>query len=384
MSARSKLIAARTSLVLDQPFFGMLSLSLKLVEDAGCETAWTDGRSLGYDPAFVESLSHDELTGLLAHEVLHNAMGHPWRRDGREIKGWNAACDLAINHELVEAGFKLPKDGLMPDSSQRGKSAEWIYARLGQDEPTPQGNGQGQPQAGQGEPSDSDKPNSLGEVRDAPITPDADGQEAPTEQEWKQRTAQAAQQAKLAGKLPGGLQRLAKEALKPKLDIRSLLLRFFSERASGDFSWSRPSPRFLPMGLYLPVLESKSLGTVSIMVDTSGSVDESSLSYARGIVESVIEECQPQGISIWYADAEVKRVDRFTKGEPLTWKPEGGGGTNFCPALKAICDEGESACIVCITDLQGTLPDSEPEIPTLWLCTTDLVAPWGETVPLDR
>ena len=101
-------------------------------------------------------------------------------------------------------------------------------------------------------------------------------------------------------------------------------------------------------------------------------------------MESVIEECQPQGISIWYADAEVKRVDRFTKGEPLTWKPEGGGGTNFCPALKAICDEGEAVCIVCITDLRGTLPDSEPEIPTLWLCTTDLVAPWGETVPLDR
>jgi hypothetical protein len=53
--ALQKLTAARIDLVCDQPFFGSLALSLKLVEDTTCETAWTDGRSLGYNPAFIES-----------------------------------------------------------------------------------------------------------------------------------------------------------------------------------------------------------------------------------------------------------------------------------------------------------------------------------------
>ena len=64
-TALKKLITARVSLVLDQPFFGALALSLPPKEDTTCDTAWTDGRSLGYNPAFVESLTHAELTGLI-------------------------------------------------------------------------------------------------------------------------------------------------------------------------------------------------------------------------------------------------------------------------------------------------------------------------------
>jgi predicted metal-dependent peptidase len=120
------------------------------------------------------------------------------------------------------------------------------------------------------------------------------------------------------------------------------------------------------------------------MVDTSGSVDATSLSYARGIVESVIEETNPLAVTVYYADAEVKRVDRFEQGDPLTWEPKGGGGTDFCPVLEAIETEGSAVCAVCITDLDGTLPDVPPGYPVLWLCTSDLIAPFGETVPVDR
>jgi predicted metal-dependent peptidase len=92
--------------------------------------------------------------------------------------------------------------------------------------------------------------------------------------------------------MPGGLARSVQQALKPRIDVRSLLLRFFSERSTGDYSWTRPNSRYLSQGLYLPALESKALGEVAIMVDTSGSVNEVSLSYARSIVESVIDECR--------------------------------------------------------------------------------------------
>jgi predicted metal-dependent peptidase len=376
VSAQSKMTAARTELVLDQPFFGHLALGLKMKEDPGCGTAWVDGRTLGYEPSFIESLTHDRVTALVAHEVMHCAFGHPWRRDARNPKQWNVACDKAINGELRES-FTLPAGALYPDGDEVGKSSEWIYARLQDENGDDLGNS---PQSGQGPGT----PDPLGEVRDAPTGPDADGDPAPTEQEWKQATASAMQQAKMQGKMPGELARGIGEALKPRIDIRSLLLRFFSERSTADYSWSKPNSRYIAQGLYLPCLDSRDLGEVAIMVDTSGSIDGVSLQYARAIVESVIEETSPASVTVYYADSKVCKVQRFEKGEPLTWEPCGGGGTDFRPALEAIEAESNAVCALCITDLEGTFPDVPPALPVLWLATTLHVAPFGETIPIDR
>lgn len=369
MSAQSKMTAARTSLVLEQPFFGALALSLKMKADSGCGTAYTDGRVIGYEPAFIDTLNHSQVTALLAHEVMHCAMGHPWRRDGRNMKNWNIACDYSINQELRDSGFTLPPDALIP--SDKGKSAEWHYARVQESDKPEDGTGKG--------PSDS-----LGEVRDAPTGPDSDGDPAPSEGEWKERAAQALNSAKMQGKMPGGLARSVQDALKPKLDVRALLLRFFSERSTADYSWAHPNRRYIAQGLYLPALESRELGEIAIGIDTSGSVDETSLAYARSIVESVIEECNPSAVTIFYFDSEVASIDRFDRGESLTWKPQGGGGTCFEPVLSAIETEGSAVCAIIITDLDGSFPVS-CGLPILWLSTSQYqTAPFGETVYLDR
>ena len=374
MSASSKMTAARTSLVLEQPFFGSLALSLKMQADSTCKTAYVNGRELGYNPAWIENLNHDQVTALVAHEVMHCAMGHPWRRDGRNMKGWNIGCDQAINGELRES-FTLPAGAVYPNAGESGKSAEWYYARVQEEE-----SGDGQGEAGSG-PS---TPDPLGEVRDAPAGPDADGEPAPSEQEWKQNAASAMQQAKMQGKMPGGLARDIAQALKPKIDIRSLLLRFFSERSMADYSWNRPNMRYIAQGLYLPCLESRSLGDIAIAIDTSGSVNAVSLAYARGILDSVIEECSPASVTVYYFDSEVNGIDRYAQGEPVTWRPQGGGGTCFKPVLSAIeIGEDSYTCAVVITDLYGSFPES-CDMPVIWLATTDEVAPFGETVPIDR
>ena len=165
------------------------------------------------------------------------------------------------------------------------------------------------------------KPDPAGEVRDAPTGPDTDGTPAPTEGEWKQRTAEALQAAKMAGTLPAGMKRKVEDALGKRIDVRSLLLRFMTERTKADYSWSQPNTRYLSQGLYLPALNSVDMGEVAIMVDTSGSVDSQSLAYARAIVEDVISECSPAAVTVWYSDAKVCKVDRFERGESLTWQP---------------------------------------------------------------
>lgn len=163
---RRRVMAARTALVLDEPFFGTLALRLKLVEEAPCgcpdpsasscpHTAWTDGQSLGYFPSFVATLNDPQLQSLIVHEVMHCAGGHPWRRDLRDAAKWNEACDRSINPTLRDAGYTLPPDGMFElDPSHKGKSAEWIFDRLPTKPPEEQatgGQGKGPPKPGQGQ-----------------------------------------------------------------------------------------------------------------------------------------------------------------------------------------------------------------------------------------
>ena len=381
MNSHQKMTAARTDLVLLDPFFGSLALGLTLKSDPGCGTAYTDGRVLGYDPAFIEPMPHGTVKALIAHEVMHCAMGHPWRRDGRDFEGWNVSADKAINGDLKASGYTLPDGVLYPNAGDEGKSAEWYYARK-QETDSDSGDGDGagdDPSGGQG-PS---TPNPMGEVRDAPTGPDESGEPAPTESDWKQKTQEALNAAKIAGKVPGGIARMVSAALAPRIDVKALLLRFFSERAAADYSWTRPNTRYLSQGLYLPALESKAMGEVAVLCDTSGSTSSVSLGYARKILEQVLEEVQPAGVTLYMVDTEVHTVHRMERGDSLTWEPKGGGGTDFTTFFDGI-EQGEyqPVCIIGISDLAATFGNA-PSVPVLWLTDTQGgTAPFGEVIEL--
>src|SRR5262245_20790732 len=111
--AERKMQQAATDLVISEPFWGLLSAKLKRVP-RDCGTAFTDGVNLGYDPAFIASLTVDEVIAVQGHEVWHNADGDLIRGKGKDPRLWNIACDLKINPGLIAAGFKLPKEAIYP------------------------------------------------------------------------------------------------------------------------------------------------------------------------------------------------------------------------------------------------------------------------------
>lgn len=367
--ARKKIVAARTSLILDNPFFGALALRLRLVEDPTRPTAWTDGRSMGYNPDFVLGLTHAECVGLVAHEVMHCACGHPWRRGGRDPKRFNRAADYAINPIIRDAHMQLPEGALLDDTFA-GKSAEWIYDRLPQD---PGG------QDGQGDGGD---PAGWGEVIDAG-SGGGDGDEAaPTEADWRQAVQQAAQAAKMQGKMPGSLERFVGIAAQPKADWRSVLRRFVQDAARSDYSWSRPNTRYLPGGLYLPALHSHEVGVIAVAVDTSGSIDEVTLSQFAGEIQAIMDEARPTRVTVIYCDAQINKIESFERDEVIQLHAVGGGGTDFRPVFDHLEQQDETpVCLIYLTDLYGMFPDRAPEYPVLWATITDgMAVPFGEQV----
>jgi predicted metal-dependent peptidase len=155
-----KVTKARTRLLIEQPFFGTLCLRLEISKRTDMPTMATDGRYIFYNPDFVEKLSHPELMGVFAHEVLHCALSHHTRRGDRHPVVWNIAADFVINPILKDAGMQLPA-GCLYDQKYAGKSAEEVYADLMQNAKyikISSGSGEGVPESEGG----------CGQVLDAP------------------------------------------------------------------------------------------------------------------------------------------------------------------------------------------------------------------------
>lgn len=356
--------AARTTLLLDNPFFGVLALQLGLIEDDTCETAWTNGRSIGFSPAFVDKLTQDELCGVLAHEVLHCACGHPWRRDQRDHKQFNVACDYAINPIIRDAGMKLPSCALL-EPQYAGKWAEWIYDRL----PKPQDDSNGN---GKADPSD------MGEVRDAPSDGTDDGH---TEADWQELTKQATKIAQAQGKLPGSMKRDLDKIGEARVDWRSLLRRYVQEVVRADYSWTRPNVRYMPLGMFLPALHSIACGRIVVAVDTSGSIDSILLQQFASEIQTIASEVQPSSIDVMYCDARVHRVDTFERGDMITIDAVGGGGTAFAPVFDKVTEGDDPVVLIYLTDLEGSFPSEAPAYPVIWAVSSDHTdVPFGDVV----
>ena len=365
MSILNRVARARTALLCDQPFFGCLALRLDTVVDNSCDTALTDGVSLGFNEEFVKSLSMPELVGLVAHEVMHLALGHHVRMGKRDAKKWNISCDFAINRVLLDSGFTLPSGALF-SSSYAGLSAEAIYSQL--------------PDGHTGE--------SFGEVRE-PNNKTPAGIKL-EEQRWQIAVSQAVTLSQAMGKEPAdGFARAVQESLNHKVDWRYVLREFMEKVVCNDYTWMRPNPRYLPQGIYLPGLYSRDVGDIAVAIDTSGSVSAGQLGQIEKEITAMLEEFPAATILVVYCDSIVQGHIELTNADlPVTLELLGGGGTDFRPAFKFV-DELEKplSCLIYLTDLAcDRYPDKVPDYPVLWVNTCDYGypdPPFGEVIRME-
>jgi predicted metal-dependent peptidase len=410
-----KLTRARTQLLLGQPFFGSLCLRLKLTPGE-VPTMATDGQRILYDPGFVEKLKPAELEGVLAHEVLHCALGHHCRRGERDPRLWNQAADLAINPLLLENGFTLPAGALL-DRAFDHLSAEEIYARLRENKAAPPKSGR-QPQtdntdagnASEGqahneadgdsrEPAQApdphtpepggERPGGFGEVLDAAGENGSSASpldRSRQQQDWSIAAEQAMRSARVHGHRPAMLERSLRESRRSRQDWRAILREFISSssRSPADYRWTPPNRRYVAAGLYLPSIERSDLGPIVVAIDTSGSIRSAELEQFAGEISAISEEAQPESLHILYCDSAVRAEERFAASEPVHLHPRGGGGTDFRPPF-AWVEEKEIApsCLVYLTDLCCDSYPEAPRYPVLWVTHSRRRAPFGETIRME-
>jgi predicted metal-dependent peptidase len=359
---QTKLAKAKTALILEHPFVGTVALGMPFILSEDIPTAATNGKRVMFNPTFVDELTDEEVKFVVAHECLHPMLEHNFRRGDRDPRKWNQAADYVINKLLVDEGIgKMPKMGLLDDNIyQAGHgTSDGIYNIL---------------------PDNPDGNDPLDNCEDGEGSP---AEQAQQQAEWKVKVAQAAQAAKMMGKVSASMQRLIDDVLQPKVDWREVLQRFIVKCKTDQRTFARFNRRFIPQGLYLPTTTGESLGELVFAIDCSGSIDQHTVNQFAAEIRNVKDDLNPARVHVLYFDSEVSHVESYGPDDALDIKPHGGGGTDFAPVFEKIEQLGvDPVAVVFLTDLCCNSFGNQPACPVLWVTTEAGEAPFGEVVEM--
>jgi predicted metal-dependent peptidase len=351
----------------------------------------TNGYHIFYNPSWVSELSNVEIRGVIAHEILHVIFAHPERRKARQPVEWNIACDFAINQLLFEQGFVLPVGALF-SRDFLGMTAEEIYERI---------KTRGEPELCSSVPLDrsDDMDGAMPEIasdlldRDDPRCAPLQADDRPDRQQIEEiRSAlRSAALQKLTGRAAASFSTEIVAAEKSRVDWRSVMRCWLSERVHSDWSTYPFSKRYLHRGLFLPSPRTYAPSGVVLAIDTSGSMDNSTLAAILSELRAFASTFSCE-FTVIEADAYIQRVIEVQAGTdermPEQMEFRGRGGTDFRPVFEWIQENRDFAQTILIyfTDGFGSYPKSEPRFPVLWLLTGRAISsekvPFGQSIIL--
>ena len=370
------------------------------VMSASVPVAATDARNIIINPdRFFNDFSLAERVFVMGHEIVHNvygdvdflhrcvASGAVPMDDGTTLPFRNEtmqkAMDFRINALLRDSKIgSPPKDCLLDDTIATANEGVCdVYRKVYEDEE----NGGGKTGKLQGFDMLL-KPGTSNGTPNQPRNP----------QQWavEVAAAQTLEAMKHQGNIPGALKRMFAAVLEPVVPWTDHIRGIFNRKVgSGSYNWRRPDRRFIVQDLYMPSRSGNGAGWVVVWGDTSGSIGDVELQKYMAELSAIVDDCQPQRLTILWCDAKIHRVDEIAEPSDmaqLRYDAEkdgvgGGGGTSVHPVMDWIADHTEKPEVfVGFTDGYVTFPDQEPDYLCIWAATTDQPFPWGDVVRINE
>lgn len=425
---------ARIRLLRTQPFYAILLLHMTFSLDTACDTAYTDGTRIAFNPDFISNLDDRELEFVLIHEVLHVALRHCFHdKEDLDQEYYNIACDIVVNSNILysfgmdPASVTLKKYGELIHQTPSGDegynySVNEVYKMITDDVQRPHegdksggsgdkssddnnensdddsGKSDGDNSGGNGKPGNSDSQNqSAGGAKNGRFDEhdlwdgkDEDGLETQT---WLQRMVDATEMVSDmyggmgCGNIPARLEREIKDFKEPQTDWRTVLENFIQEEIN-DYSFSPPDRRFTDSPFFLPDYNEKEeyVHDILFMVDTSASMSDEMITEAYSEIKGAIDQFGGKLVGwLGFFDATVIEPVPFeNEDEFKIIRPVGGGGTDFGIIFEYVHENMKDhtpASIVILTDGYAPFPkESEAHsIPVLWLINNEEAdPPWGK------
>ena len=382
--ATESMIVARITLMMKQPFLGNLASRLILKATNEISTAATDGRSLLFNPKFVNKLKKKEIEFLCGHEILHVILSHAGvdsRLDGRDQKIFNCAADFCVNLMLVEQGVGelITTVPCLYDKKYTNWATEEIYDDLMQK-------------------SDSEKSSMSGKVLDEHLKDSDETGPEGTQMTPEQRQAikddmreamiSAAQSCE-PGSVPAGLKRLISEFTEPKMNWRELIQQQIESQVKFDFTYAKPSRRGSGMDVILPSTKKEPAIECTIAIDTSGSITNKMVSEFLSEVNGIMSMYTSFKVAVMCWDTRVYGYQEFDENNSdglLSYEINGGGGTDISCVFKYFEEnEIEPKQLIVFTDMELFGSWGNPNLcDTIWLAKgSNKVAPYGTTIKFE-
>jgi predicted metal-dependent peptidase len=187
------------------------------------------------------------------------------------------------------------------------------------------------------------------------------------------------------------LARAAAELLHPKVDpARELLAKVKyavgCTSGFGDFTYRKPNRRQPQGGALLPA-HVKPIPRVTVIVDTSGSMTQSDLALALGVIGNALRSLpDPRGLRVLAGDTAVACAKNVFRPEQI--ELNGGGGTDMAALIVAAEEERPAPkAILVVTDGYTGWPPKPVGLRVVACLTqagtADSVPKWIDTVVLN-
>jgi len=198
------------------------------------------------------------------------------------------------------------------------------------------------------------------------------------DQQWQERVAQAATQARMQGKLPAHLEELVGDILQPKLNWKAILRDMITSCAKSDYRLFPCNKKHLWRGIYLPGITGEEI-RIAVAVDSSGSISDTEIQEFLSEIKGICDSYDDYTIYLYVCDAQIHQTFELHPFEELPKTVQGRGGTSFVPPIKEAEKLDGISSLVYFTDLYGDFP-KEPPFSVIWVATTDAEAPWGYVI----
>lgn len=340
-----RVIVARVGLLLRHPFFGNMATRMRVQNcDDWCPTAATDGRNLYYNTQFFNMLTNKQIEFVIAHEILHCVFDHIVRREDRDARIYNIACDYLVNNLLVRdnIGERVDQIQIFQDFKYDGWMSEEVYDDIKEKYDDQELEALGQlldehidwekegDQEGEGNTPGQGAGKEKGEKKSKRPTYTKEELKK-IRDEIKESMITSAQSAG-AGNTPAEIARMIKELTEPKMNWRELLRQQIQSTIKSDFTFSRPSRKGWHTGAILPGMNFMDTIDICIGIDMSGSIGNQQAQDFLGEVKGIMDEYKDYKIKLWCFDTEVYNEEDFSAdgGQDLMdYEILGGGGTDF-------------------------------------------------------
>lgn len=320
-------------------------------------SAATDGKTLFFNPKYVELLDPLALCGLVTHELLHAALQHGVRRRERDPGLWNISADIVVNGMIrKDTAYTLPEGGV-ENAVLAHLSVEEIYEQL---------------EHGKVKVPALTLQDLLVLEADAHhATSGCDhlcGEEAQRQQRYwsaalQQASAVARRNNKGFGRLGLDSSRDYKGAILGRLSWREMLWQFM---VATPYDFGGYDRRFIHQKLYLEDIVGESVD-VAICIDTSGSIADRELGEFMGETQGILNAYPQIKGNLFFADANLYGPYPFSIDAPIP-KAKGGGGTSFEPFFEWISREsGAQPLCIYFTDGYGSFPIRLADANVLWV-----------------